>query len=229
MTNFRHCYWKCFRQKPDINQLVFICTLAKYRLKKVPPDKLNLLHEDRFIIAVDKQPNILSLPGKCTKPFFKPRHEQWRDAVCVAACGGFETPDSDLQRHLKRIEQLPSIPRKRIRFQRYISAALKIVDTEMQELIWKRVSDADDFLNKQVFEDIPSDLVSTADLVEKHCGHKVFVVHRLDFETSGVILYAKTETCAADLCRQFRDREVEWVLLFADSCRTWTTIERHDR
>lgn len=209
MTTIRYCYWKRFRQKSDINQLVFICTLAKYRLKKVAPDKLNLLHEDRFIIAVDKQPNILSLPGKCTKPFYKPRHEQWRDAVCLAACGDFETPDSDLQRHLKRIEQLPSIPRKRIRFQRYTSAALKIGDIEMQELIWKRVSDADDFLNKQLFENIPSDLVSTADLVEKHCGHKVFVVHRLDFETSGVILYAKTETCAADLCRQFRDREVE--------------------
>ena len=214
MRRFRYFNWEKLPPKFDICHQVHISTLAKNRLKKVAPDELILLHEDAFIVVVDKPPHILSLPGKCTKPFFKPRHEQWRDAVCMAACGEFETRDSDLQRHLQRVEQLPSIPRKKIRFQKYISGALKIVDIQMQESIWRHVSDADDFLNKQPFKDIPHDLVSTADLVEKYCGHKVFVVHRLDFETSGVILYAKTESCAADLCRQFRDREVEWVSLF---------------
>ncbi|MEX0602638.1 MAG: pseudouridine synthase, partial [Bacteroidota bacterium] len=40
---------------------------------------------------------------------------------------------------------------------------------------------------------------------------KIYVVHRIDRETSGVIVFAKTGEAHRNLCRQFQGREVETV------------------
>lgn len=45
-------------------------------------------------------------------------------------------------------------------------------------------------------------------LVTQHCNQKVFVVHRIDRETSGLILFAKTAAAHRLFCRQFEAREV---------------------
>ena len=90
---------------------------------------------------------------------------------------------------------------------------LKIEDKDIQKNLWTRICALDVILNRQAFEDIPNHLVSTADLVEKHCGHKVYTVHRLDMETSGIILFCKTEDSSAELARQFREREVIAITL----------------
>jgi 23S rRNA-/tRNA-specific pseudouridylate synthase len=63
-------------------------------------------------------------------------------------------------------------------------------------------------------DNIPTHLISATDLAEKISKCKVFNVHRLDMETSGVILFAKTEESSAELCRQFRDHEVIFMLFF---------------
>ncbi len=45
------------------------------------------------------------------------------------------------------------------------------------------------------------------------------LVHRLDTETSGLVLIAKTREAFADLCRQFRERRVEkiyWALVWGE-------------
>ena len=206
---------RCWQRRPKEVPLhrVFchlICTVpdALLKMKSIAPVKLCLLYEDSSIILVDKPPNVLSVPGKSAKPFTKFRHDQWEDAIRMAAEGQFDTPNSDCQRHLRQLVSTTSTPRKESRFYNHISKSIKVVDIALQQAMWKRISDADKLLNKQPFEEIPNHLVSTADLVERHCGHKVFIVHRLDMETSGVILYAKTEASASELCRQFRDREV---------------------
>jgi 23S rRNA-/tRNA-specific pseudouridylate synthase len=187
-----------------------ICTLSDsaLRMTYVNPKDLSILYEDEHIIVVDKAANIVSVPGKGSKPFTKFRCDQWQDAIRKAAEGEFDTAESDCQRNLQILANNSSIPRKESRFLAFIAKTLKVVDKVAQQSMWKRICDADTLLNKQPFEDIPNHLVSTADLVEKHCGHKIFVVHRLDMETSGVIIYAKTEESSAELCRQFRDREV---------------------
>lgn len=187
-----------------------ISTLANavLRMTEVAPAELSVLYEDEHMIVVDKAANIVSVPGKGSKPFTKFRHDQWQDAIRKAAEAEFDTAESDCQKNLQILANTSSIPRKESRFCSFIAKTLKVVDKVSQQSIWRRICEADLLLNKQPFEDIPNHLVSTADLVEKHCGHKIFVVHRLDMETSGVIIYAKTEGCAAELCRQFRDREV---------------------
>ncbi|MEK7728444.1 MAG: RluA family pseudouridine synthase [candidate division KSB1 bacterium] len=47
-------------------------------------------------------------------------------------------------------------------------------------------------------------------------GSRVFVVHRIDMETSGVVLFAKNAETHRELCRQFAAHEVEktyWALV----------------
>lgn len=187
-----------------------ICTLANsaLRMTNVIPEELSILCEDEHIIVVDKAANIVSVPGKSSRPFTKFRCDQWQDAIRKAAAGEFDDVESDCQKNLQILADTSSIPRKESRFLSFIAKTLKVVDKVTQQSMWKRICDADILLNRQPFEDIPNHLVSTADLVEKHCGHKIFVVHRLDMETSGVIIYAKTEDSSAELCRQFREREV---------------------
>ena len=46
--------------------------------------------------------------------------------------------------------------------------------------------------------------------LEKHCG-KIFIVHRLDKETSGILVFAKTEEAHKTLSQQFEDRSVQKV------------------
>ena len=205
-------YWLGLCRQLPLRRILcrYICTLpeALLKMKSITPLELCLLYEDSSVIIVDKPPNVLSVPGKCAKPFTKFRHDQWEDAIRMAAEGHFDAPNSDCQRHLRQLVSMTSTPRKEKRFYNHVSKSIKVVDTVLQQAMWKRISDADILLNKQPFEDIPNHLISTADLVERHCGHKVFIVHRLDMETSGVILFAKTEASASELCRQFRDREV---------------------
>jgi 23S rRNA pseudouridine1911/1915/1917 synthase len=50
---------------------------------------------------------------------------------------------------------------------------------------------------------------SLGGLVEKHVGRAVFVHHRLDAGTSGVVLFAKAPEANAELGRSFATREVE--------------------
>lgn len=54
-----------------------------------------------------------------------------------------------------------------------------------------------------------NELPSLNRVLEKQTGHKVFVVHRLDRDTSGVICFAKTEEAHKFLSAQFQDHKVE--------------------
>ena len=136
------------------------------------------------------------------------RCDQWQDAIVAASVGDFGIAEYSTQQYMIELASMNSIPRKEARFYGFLSRTLKIEDKDIQKNLWTRICALDVILNRQAFEDIPNHLVSTADLVEKHCGHKVYTVHRLDMETSGIILFCKTEDSSAELARQFREREV---------------------
>ncbi len=75
-----------------------------------------------------------------------------------------------------------------------------------------------------------TDRVSLTDLVERHTGRAVFVHHRLDAGTSGVVLFAKDPEANASLARSFAGREVDktYVALVARPPIEWpshTTID----
>ena len=47
---------------------------------------------------------------------------------------------------------------------------------------------------------------SMVSVLEEKCGCRIFPVHRLDKDVSGLIVYAKTQKAAAELSRQVADR-----------------------
>ncbi|MEO9533210.1 MAG: pseudouridine synthase [Crocinitomicaceae bacterium] len=51
--------------------------------------------------------------------------------------------------------------------------------------------------------------ISLAQLVRKHCGHKIHPIHRLDRKTSGIVLFAKSPEIATLLQNQFKNQTVE--------------------
>lgn len=175
--------------------------------------KLTILFDDDNIIVIDKAPNVLSVPGKIKK-FVKSRNDEWHDAIRYAASAGNEEGDPLIKACLERVAgSSTSIPRKEARFYSFLGRALKVTDTDLQRSIWTSINRCDEMLHKTLFDSIPEHLRSSADLAEQHCGHKLYHVHRLDMETSGVIMYAKTEDSCAELSRQFRDREVHKIYL----------------
>jgi len=50
--------------------------------------------------------------------------------------------------------------------------------------------------------------ITLVGMAEKMCGQKLFVVHRLDKDTSGVVVFAKTKEAHRDLNMQFDQRKV---------------------
>jgi len=68
-----------------------------------------------------------------------------------------------------------------------------------------------------------ADRPSLTGLVERHAGRPVFVHHRLDAGTSGVVLFAKMAEANASLARSFAEREVEktYVALVARPPIDW--------
>ena len=59
----------------------------------------------------------------------------------------------------------------------------------------------------------PTGDVSLAELAEKYCESKLYVLHRLDRPTSGVVVFAKTEQAAAALSHQFQERSTRKTYL----------------
>ena len=184
-----------------------------------PPSspQLTILFEDAAVLAIDKAPNVLSVPGKVKEFEGKSRNDEWHDAIRHASEeekmeGGLDPLVKICIRRIAATES-SSVPRKEERFYAYLARALKVTDKETQRAVWVALTRCDAALHKVAFDDIPPHMRSAADVGERHCGHKLYHVHRLDMETSGVLLYAKTEAACADLGRQFRDRLVRKVYL----------------
>lgn len=171
---------------------------------------LKILFEDENIAVIDKPPNILSVPGK-RKEFVKSRNEEWHDAIRYAST--FVDDDPLIKECIVRLTSCSSIPRKELRFYSFLSRVLKIVDVDVQRSIWHNINKCDEKLHKPSFDSIPESLISTVELTEQLCSHKLYPVHRLDMETSGILLYAKTEESCAELGRQFRERLVHKIYL----------------
>lgn len=183
--------------------------LVNEEINQAVYEKICPLFEDDSIILVDKAPNMFSVPGKEAHPFVKFRNDEWQDAVEYAAKALSEIPISECQKIIRLLAQTKTgICRNERKFYPMIQKMFHVKDIALQKLVYQTIVDADTKLNSLPFDQIPKHLMSTFDLVENYCGHRMFVVHRLDMETSGVIMFAKTQAANIDLSRQFRDREV---------------------
>lgn len=197
---------------------------------------LPVVYEDETLIVVNKPAGMLSVPGRQAKLLKQTeksnddcggssggggtsRQEQWTAAVQASAA--FAQQRNYDKVHVSLLQQLHlrgdgNIPRKRNLFAKYLRRLLKVGGDGgdgVGEAIWDIVSEVDRGLHQLAFDDIPMNLRSAADIVGELTGGAVHHVHRLDMETSGLLVFAKTEQACAHLCRQFHDHEVRKTYL----------------
>ena len=194
-------------------------------VKGVP--EIPVLFEDEDIIVVNKPSQMLSVPGKSSLPR-QPRHIEWRNAIQHAAKNekyimSDECRDA-LQILCSRTAKSDNIPRKQQPFEKCVKKILKANDKpDLISEIWTAINKSDELQHKVSFDDIPPHRVSVIEAIEHHqsLDHgttldtssrilcpKILAPHRLDCETSGVLLLAKTEDAAGAMGHQFREKAV---------------------
>ncbi len=180
---------------------------------------LPILWDDVQIVAVFKPAHMLSVPGKEVRisDDFKPRAEQWSNSI-IQLCEILKENEDNLVdiKSLNKLMDLSSkIPRQRPKFFRFLERAIKITDQHIREQLWQQLTELDHKIHSTDLTTLPHELISAADIVEKTqlptC--KVHAVHRLDQETSGILIFAKSTEAASKLGQQFRDRLVSLISL----------------
>lgn len=179
---------------------------------------LNILYEDTHCIAVNKPSPMLSVPGKSKEDEIhpkRPRFEQFMNAVVAA----MNTPSCDMEvkKYLKGVVESGSCPRKFHVFKRFVSRNLGLNDAELQERCWKSINAMDEVLNKQKVAELPLEMVSATQIVQQHLKHRIYNVHRLDMDTSGILLLAKSDQACTAIGNQFSGRQVQRISIASPS------------
>ena len=125
--------------------------------------------------------------------------------------------------YLGGFTNIDNIPRQEKAFKRYVERNFRELRAEgahvekIKDAMWDAVSKCDIDLHRTSLDDIPTQLWSAFEII-RNCGgvkgpSKLWKVHRLDYDTSGVLLFAKSSEAARELCRQFREKEVRKLYL----------------
>lgn len=201
--------------KLQLNITVMSHNINENSKKRSRFPKIDILYEDSELIIVEKPYGMLSVPGKTTKEEKKlPRYLEWGISIKRAADEISKIPINELELDINCVEILnnmllyDSIPRKEKQFHTYLQRLLKIEDETIRNQIWEYLTIIDNKLHKRDIDLIPLHLVSVFELVENILGHRIYTCHRLDMETSGVIMFAKNVSSCALLNKMFETREI---------------------
>ena len=175
-------------------------------------------------VSSDVEAQKVSSRGKATTSKRR-RFEEWADAVKNAINSTSCEAAIDC---LKGIKNHNNVPRQEKAFKDYLGRSFKeffsacAVDEEsVKAEVWTAVCRSDVNLHRLPLEVIaPENRSALEILLSRRDGEEeggvsstLFVVHRLDCETSGVLVFAKNAMAAAELCRQFRSKEVRKLYL----------------
>ena len=220
---FQQRFWRLFRNAATQKQFLRFNSVHLTLMT----ERIRIVFEDDHIVVVDKEADVLSVPGKSSVDWvdFVPRHEQWLESVATAASK--EYLDPICKEVLIELKEYQSIPRKKGLFISFLQRACKINELSLREQVWDVVSKCD-FERHKLAENKPPNLVSIAEILEHIYHKKVFHVHRLDMETSGILIFAKTDQAAGELCRQFRDREIQKTYIARVAGALPSNIDRVD-
>ncbi|KAJ1453752.1 pseudouridine synthase [Pelagophyceae sp. CCMP2097] len=174
---------------------------------------VRVLHVDDTIVVIDKPSGLLSVPG--LEPGSAPRTtkrkrgaEYWLDALTEFA----KSADVFLA-ELLDIKDLRSIPRRLDKFERFVERNSRRLtapaDATAVAQAWHLLDghasalEADD---EAAAPEGPSALTVVRALfsASQAPGETIHAVHRLDYETSGVLVFARTRHAASDLGAAFR-------------------------
>jgi succinate dehydrogenase flavin-adding protein (antitoxin of CptAB toxin-antitoxin module) len=171
---------------------------------------MEIIFEDDYLIAVNKPSGKLSVPGKENRVAIRTRAEEWRIVIetLLTSVEIKEPSSSFLPVLIELRKQGERVPRQDQKFFRYVKRVVKSVDDSTLSSLFQLLS----FLDREMFgvlpEDFPVELISAADEMERYCNQKLFHLHRLDQETSGLLLFGKDSISANSLSEQFRERKV---------------------
>lgn len=163
------------------------------------PLVLSVVHSDEKVVVVNKDANVLSVPGRHPSdpaPGKKRKRESeyWREAVAGHSCP------------VLAVGNVSCVPRDRDAFVAF--AKRRGQEHSRAQSLWRELDEA---AKAAVREDHGEEDSKCALGVAKSTFGDLRVVHRLDFETSGILCFARDKQSAADFCRAFRDRSPEKV------------------
>lgn len=176
-----------------------------------------VLLEDSEILVLSKPHGVLSTPGRELRVRTSTRAEEWAETIIFLhdrKKSQLLCPEEVVTALSVLRRQAHGVPRQKEKLLGYLQRSCKIKDVELQESIWSELESTDRELHSTDMSSLPSHLVSAADFAEHHTGGRIHHVHRLDQETSGVLLFAKSTPAAAALSEQFRSREVRSTELY---------------
>lgn len=172
-----------------------------------------IVFQDHDIIALSKPANALSTPGREFRAKPLSRAEEWASSI-AALCLSKQCDSSVSEMYTNAMEMLKKqahvVPRQKEKFYSLLERLAKVRNAELKERIWNDLLEKDRELHAVDTTALPDHLYSAADFAREISGGIVHHVHRLDQETSGIILFAKSSVAASEIARQFRDREVRF-------------------
>ncbi|RYG69994.1 hypothetical protein EON64_01340 [archaeon] len=158
--------------------------------------RLPVLFEDSCMVVVNKPSGMLSVPGREGRVTYDTlsRTDQWLGSIKAL------TEQSDNHPYSSVISMLRGrgheVPRSEAKFARYLQRVTKVREAYVHNAIWEQLCATDRKLNGVDLGVLPESLTSAADLVEQYCDKRVLHVHRLDQETSGLLVFAKSDAHA---------------------------------
>jgi hypothetical protein len=161
-----------------------------------------VLFEDDDLIVVNKPSLMLSVPGRHNVR--EPRHIEWMNSVKLASTS---QEFSECGNILQQIAQRQNVPRKKASFIKWIQTNFKLNDYNLIDNIWNAIESSDRNQHKPRIESISPERVSVMECLEVFYP-QIFAVHRLDCDTSGALVFAKSQDIASALGKQFQTREV---------------------
>jgi hypothetical protein len=164
---------------------------------------LPIIYSDECMVVINKPWNMLSVPGK-PEVFRRPRHEEWEISIIEAPSFTAGLPSPTCAALLDKLAIDPrNIPRKEQRFYQYLQKSHGIIDQDVVQEAWRYINIVDKQIHSK-FVNFSSPSVSATEIL-RHSFPMVLNVHRLDQETSGILVAALTEDAGAHIAKQFRE------------------------
>ncbi|CAM9238627.1 unnamed protein product, partial [Hapterophycus canaliculatus] len=178
---------------------------------------LDVIFTDADIVVLNKPSGLRTVPGKAvgkeaeTKAHMewhsgtkRQRQEFWTDVVHTA-CESLLNDDGtegeeEFRGHLRRLTKENNVPRKR-RFENYTAVTLGLEGEEGEKVSARLWNAVDGHLKKAAGPGVDC-LLTRVQSKWPEARH----VHRLDQDTSGLVVMALTAEAAREMCRQFRER-----------------------
>jgi 23S rRNA-/tRNA-specific pseudouridylate synthase len=197
----------CFKRSKFISNSIMSSWLTR---------PLEVLFEDEHFVAINKPANILSVPGNGEASLLVrlPRKDQWSAAIVAAKYSKTIEMSEAARSMLSELAFRHNVPRRHQQFVSFTKRSLTVHDDGAIEEAWNAVTTADRLLHTVPYEKIKDEDMSIQTLLSKQYGTRVYPVHRLDLETTGILLFAKTASAAGSFGRQFRERLVSGSNVF---------------